>query len=73
MGPYPHKGSGLSDLLRSFPPFSFATCGLINDNTHPMTNQTPEPQSVYSPISSSAIFIVATVAPGSDCAEKVRG
>lgn len=38
----------------------------------PMDNQTPDPQSVCSPITSSAIFIVATLAPGSESAAKVR-
>ncbi|MDY7532679.1 Dyp-type peroxidase [Pseudomonas sp. Bout1] len=36
------------------------------------TDQTLEPQSVCSPITSSAIFMVATLAPGSDSAEAVR-
>ncbi|AUG02983.1 peroxidase [Pseudomonas sp. 09C 129] len=39
----------------------------------PMSNDIPEPQSVCNPITSSAIFIVATLAPGSDAAAKVRG
>ncbi len=38
----------------------------------PMDNQTPDPQSVCSPITSSAIFIVATLAPGNESAAKVR-
>ncbi|MCU1752812.1 Dyp-type peroxidase [Pseudomonas sp. 6D_7.1_Bac1] len=37
-----------------------------------MANNPPDPQSVCSPITSSAIFIVATLAPGSDPADKVR-
>lgn len=37
-----------------------------------MDNQTPEPQAICNPITSSAIFIVATLAPGSDAAGKVR-
>eukprot|EP01133_Synstelium_polycarpum_P010415 gene10415-12132_t len=36
------------------------------------TDQNLEPQSVCSPITSSAIFMVATLAPGSDSAEAVR-
>ncbi|MDF3202917.1 Dyp-type peroxidase [Pseudomonas sp. 1912-s] len=36
------------------------------------TDQHLEPQSVCSPITSSAIFMVATLAPGSDSAEAVR-
>lgn len=39
----------------------------------PMSNDIPEPQSVCNPITSSAIFIVATLAPGRDAAAKVRG
>lgn len=39
----------------------------------PMDSETPEPQSICSPITRSAIFIVATLVPGSDAAEKVRG
>jgi putative iron-dependent peroxidase len=38
-----------------------------------MNNQTPEPQSVCSPITSSAIFMVATLAPGDEAADQVRG
>jgi len=37
-----------------------------------MDSQTPEPQSICNPITSSAIFIVATLVPGSDAAGKVR-
>ncbi|MBD9588980.1 Dyp-type peroxidase [Pseudomonas sp. PDM03] len=37
-----------------------------------MYSQTPEPQSICNPITSSAIFIVATLVPGSDAAGKVR-
>jgi len=37
-----------------------------------MTHQTPDPQAVCAPITKSAIFIVATVAPGSDAAQAVR-
>jgi putative iron-dependent peroxidase len=37
-----------------------------------MDNPTPEPQSVDSLITSSAIFIVATLAPGADAAGEVR-
>lgn len=36
------------------------------------SDQNLEPQSVCSPITSSAIFMVATLAPGSDSAEAVR-
>ncbi|MGA8137046.1 Dyp-type peroxidase [Pseudomonas sp. MWU12-2037] len=39
----------------------------------PSAERKPDPQAVYSPITSSAIFIVATLAPGSEAAEKVRG
>ncbi|NWA24248.1 Dyp-type peroxidase [Pseudomonas gingeri] len=39
----------------------------------PSTERKPDPQAVYSPITSSAIFIVATLAPGSEAAETVRG
>lgn len=38
----------------------------------PMDNSSPEPQSIGSPITSSAIFIVATLVPGSEPASKVR-
>lgn len=38
----------------------------------PMTNETFEPQSVSSPVTSSAIFIVATLKPGAEAVEKVR-
>ncbi|CAI8779399.1 Dyp-type peroxidase [Pseudomonas sp. IT-P294] len=38
----------------------------------PTENPTPEPQPVDSPITRSAIFIVATIAPGSDAASRVR-
>lgn len=34
---------------------------------------TPEPQAICNPITSSAIFIVATLLPGSDAASQVRG
>jgi putative iron-dependent peroxidase len=37
-----------------------------------MANDIPEPQAVGSPITRSAIFIVATLAPGHDPADKVR-
>jgi putative iron-dependent peroxidase len=37
-----------------------------------MDSQTPEPQSICNPITSSAIFIVATLVPGSAAAGKVR-
>lgn len=40
--------------------------------TSPMDNQIPDPQAVYSPITSSAIFIVATVALGTEPANTVR-
>ncbi|WP_207241650.1 MULTISPECIES: Dyp-type peroxidase domain-containing protein, partial [unclassified Pseudomonas] len=36
------------------------------------SDQNLEPQSVCSPITSSAIFMVATLAPGRDSAEAVR-
>jgi len=39
----------------------------------PSAERKPDPQAVYSPITSSAIFIVATLAPGSEAAETVRG
>ncbi|MGF7111629.1 putative iron-dependent peroxidase [Pseudomonas laurylsulfatiphila] len=38
----------------------------------PKNNPTPEPQAVCSPITGSAMFIVATLAPGGDAAAKVR-
>ncbi|MBB3102561.1 Dyp-type peroxidase [Azomonas macrocytogenes] len=38
----------------------------------PMTNDIPDPQPVCNPITSSAIFIVATLTPGSDPTDKVR-
>ncbi|MDI2595192.1 Dyp-type peroxidase [Pseudomonas sp. 681] len=41
--------------------------------TTPMTNPVFDPQSVCQPITSSAIFIVATLAPGDDAANTVRG
>jgi putative iron-dependent peroxidase len=37
-----------------------------------MDDPTPEPQPVGSPITRSAIFIVATIAPGNDAASRVR-
>lgn len=37
-----------------------------------MDDQTPEPQSICNPITSSAIFIVATLASASDSASQVR-
>ncbi|WP_210559177.1 MULTISPECIES: Dyp-type peroxidase [unclassified Pseudomonas] len=41
--------------------------------TSSMDTQTPEPQAICNPITSSAIFIVATLLPGSDAASQVRG
>lgn len=38
----------------------------------PMDDPSPEPQSICNPITSSAIFIVATLMPGSEPASKVR-
>ncbi|WP_372240709.1 Dyp-type peroxidase [Pseudomonas sp. PB120] len=38
----------------------------------PTDTPSPEPQSICSPITSSAIFIVATLKPASEAAEKVR-
>lgn len=38
-----------------------------------MPDTTPEPQAVLSPITRSAIFIVATLNPGAQAAERVRG
>jgi putative iron-dependent peroxidase len=40
--------------------------------TTPMDDPTPEPQSICNPITSSAIFIVATLASASDSASQVR-
>ncbi len=40
--------------------------------TMPTANKTPEPQAICRPLTRSAIFIVATLAPGSEAAAKVR-
>ncbi|MDB5983669.1 MAG: peroxidase [Pseudomonas sp.] len=40
--------------------------------TMPTANKIPEPQAICRPLTSSAIFIVATLAPGSEAAAKVR-
>jgi putative iron-dependent peroxidase len=40
--------------------------------TMPIANNTPVPQAICRPLTRSAIFIVATLAPGSDAAAKVR-
>jgi putative iron-dependent peroxidase len=37
-----------------------------------MMKNTPYPQGVDTPMTSSAIFMVATLAPGEDAAQKVR-
>jgi putative iron-dependent peroxidase len=41
--------------------------------TSAMDTRTPEPQAIGNPITRSAIFMVLTLAPGSDAANQVRG
>jgi putative iron-dependent peroxidase len=41
-------------------------------NDTSLTPDAPEPQGICNDVTASAIFIVATIAPGSDAAEKVR-
>ena len=52
--------------------FCSASCGAFTEHPLAMAIDVSDPQAVCSPITRSAIFIVATVNPGTESAKKVR-